>query len=48
MKMDITKEAVEKTVREIKSDAVIHCAAWTAVNMEEEADNAEQVRVVRD
>lgn len=45
--LDITdKEAVLKTIREIKPDAVIHCAAWTNVDMAEEADKADQVRAV--
>ena len=31
--LDITdKEAVEKIILEINPDAVIHCAAWTAVD----------------
>ena len=35
--LDITdKEAVMKTITEIKPDAVIHCAAWTAVDMAED------------
>ena len=30
--LDITdKEAVEKVITEVNPDAVIHCAAWTAV-----------------
>ena len=37
--LDITdKEAVEKTIREINPDVVIHCAAWTAVDMAEDDD----------
>ena len=32
--LDITDaESVEKVITEIKPDAVIHCAAWTAVDM---------------
>ena len=35
--LDITdKEAVEKTITEIHPDAVIHCAAWTAVDLAED------------
>ena len=45
--MDITdKEAVEKTIREINPDAVIHCAAWTAVDMAEDDDKVALVRRV--
>ena len=32
VQMDITDgDAVSKNIKEIKPDAVIHCAAWTAV-----------------
>lgn len=42
--MDITDaKAVEKTIKEIKPDAVIHCAAWTAVDAAEEEENKEKV-----
>lgn len=35
--LDITKEdEVEKTIKDIQPDAVIHCAAWTAVDLAEE------------
>lgn len=45
--LDITdKEAVLKTLTEIKPDAVIHCAAWTAVDMAEEDDKVDLVRAV--
>lgn len=45
--LDITdKEAVKKVITEIKPDAVIHCAAWTAVDMAEDDDKAEKVRAV--
>jgi len=45
--LDITnKEAVENVVAEIKPDAVIHCAAWTAVDMAEDDDKVEVVRSV--
>ena len=40
------KEAVMKTITEIKPDAVIHCAAWTAVDMAEDDDKVEAVRRV--
>ena len=45
--LDITdKEAVRKTIEAIKPDAVIHCAAWTAVDMAEDDDKVEKVRTV--
>lgn len=45
--LDITdKEAVLHTITEIKPDAVIHCAAWTAVDMAEDDDKVELVRAV--
>ena len=40
------KEAVLKVISEIKPDAVIHCAAWTAVDMAEDDDKVERVRAV--
>lgn len=43
--MDITDERlVEKTVKEVKPDAVIHCAAYTAVDAAE--DNVELCRKI--
>ena len=45
--LDITdKEAVRKTIENIKPDAVIHCAAWTSVDMAEDDDKVELVRKV--
>ena len=45
--LDITdKEAVERTITEIHPDAVIHCAAWTAVDLAEDEDNQEKVRAI--
>src|SRR5574344_2911448 len=45
--LDITdKEAVEKVIGEAKPDAVIHCAAWTAVDMAEDDDKVDEVRRV--
>ena len=45
--LDITqKEAVEKVIIEVKPDAVIHCAAWTAVDMAEDDDKVDAVRRV--
>lgn len=45
--MDITDgEAVRKKISEVAPDAVIHCAAWTAVDAAEDMENAEKVRLV--
>ena len=44
VQLDITnKEAVSTTLTEIKPDAIIHCAAWTAVDAAEDKDNHEKV-----
>ena len=44
IRLDITdREAVEKTIRAIRPDAVIHCAAWTAVDDAEDEANREKV-----
>ena len=45
--MDITdSESVERVITEIRPDAVIHCAAWTAVDMAEDDDKVEKVRAI--
>lgn len=45
--LDITDaEAVERVLTQEKPDAVIHCAAWTAVDMAEDDDKAALVRRV--
>ena len=45
--LDITdRDAVMKVIKEIKPDVVIHCAAWTAVDMAEDDDKVEKVRAV--
>lgn len=44
IKLDITdKKAVEKVISETKPDAVIHCAAWTAVDAAEDDENKDKV-----
>lgn len=44
IKLDITDEhSVAETVRKVNPDAVIHCAAWTAVDAAEEDANREKV-----
>ncbi len=46
-KLNITdKEAVEKTLTEVRPDAVIHCAAWTAVDAAEDEENLPKVRAI--
>ena len=45
--MDITdKASVETVLQEVKPDVVIHCAAWTAVDLAEDEDKQEKVRLV--
>lgn len=34
------------TIKEVRPDAIIHCAAWTAVDMAEDDDKVEKVRLV--
>lgn len=45
--MDITDaEMVEKVITEVKPDVVIHCVAWTAVDMAKDDDKVEEVRTI--
>ena len=45
--MDITdKASVQKVLTDAKPDAVIHCAAWTAVDLAEEEENIPKVRAI--
>ena len=45
--LDITdKDAVARTIADIRPDAVIHCAAWTAVDLAEDEDKADIVEAV--
>lgn len=47
VQMDITdRNAVENTIAEVNPDAVIHCAAWTAVDLAEDDDKVEKVRAI--
>ena len=42
--LDITDaEAVARTVRELQPEAIVHCAAWTAVDLAEDEDKQEKV-----
>ena len=44
MQLDITdKNAVRNTIETIHPDAIIHCAAWTAVDAAEDEENREKV-----
>ncbi len=45
--LDITnKQSVEETISRVHPDAVIHCAAWTAVDLAEDDDKVAKVRAV--
>ena len=45
--LDITdEEKVKKVIEEYRPDAVVHCAAWTAVDMAEDDDKVEKVRAI--
>lgn len=45
--MDITDAAaVEKVLTETNPDTVVHCAAWTAVDLAEDADKIDKVRAI--
>lgn len=47
IRLDITdKKEVEKAIAEVNPDAVIHCAAWTAVDAAEDENNIALVRKV--
>ena len=47
VQLDITDAAaVEKAISEVNPDAVIHCAAWTAVDLAEDDANVAKVRAV--
>ena len=44
--LDITKEDVIDAVKRIEPDAIIHCAAWTAVDAAEDEENKEKVYAI--
>ncbi|MBR6328486.1 MAG: dTDP-4-dehydrorhamnose reductase [Lachnospiraceae bacterium] len=45
--LDITDAAaVTEVITRIRPDAVIHCAAWTAVDAAEDAENVEKVKLI--
>lgn len=47
IQLDITDAAaVSRVLREVKPDAVVHCAAWTAVDAAEDEENQPKVRAI--
>ena len=47
VQLDITNEvAVRKVLSEVRPDVVVHCAAWTAVDMAEDDDKVELVKAI--
>ena len=45
--MDITDEnAVKSIITEVNPDVVVHCAAWTAVDLAEDEDKIDKVRAI--
>lgn len=47
VKLDITNELeVTKTIRDIKPEVIVHCAAWTAVDAAEDEENKPKVRAI--
>ncbi|MBO5352609.1 MAG: dTDP-4-dehydrorhamnose reductase [Lachnospiraceae bacterium] len=45
--LDITdREAVVQVLEKVQPDAVVHCAAWTAVDLAEEEDKVDKVRAI--
>ena len=47
LQLDITdRNMVHNVIRQVKPDAVIHCAAWTAVDAAEDPQNIPQVHAV--
>lgn len=45
--LDLTEaDAVARVIADVHPDAVIHCAAWTAVDAAEEPENVEKVRAI--
>lgn len=44
---DITDgEAVSKVIREVRPDVIVHCAAWTAVDLAEDEDKQGKVKLI--
>lgn len=47
VQLDITNaEAVRSVITQVRPDVVVHCAAWTAVDLAEDEDKVEKVRAI--
>lgn len=47
VQMDITNsQEVTETIKKVNPDVVVHCAAWTAVDLAEESENKEKVMAI--
>lgn len=47
VQMDITNsEEVNETIKKVNPDVVVHCAAWTAVDLAEEKENKDKVMAI--
>lgn len=47
VQMDITNsEEVNETIKKVNPNVVVHCAAWTAVDLAEESENKEKVMAI--
>lgn len=47
VQMDITNsEEVTETIKKVNPDVVVHCAAWTSVDLAEESENKEKVMAI--
>lgn len=47
VQLDITdREKVEKTIMQLDPDVVVHCAAWTAVDLAEDDDKKDKVKAI--
>ena len=47
IQLDITdRNAVQRTIEKLKPDAIIHCAAWTAVDAAEDKENKAKVHAI--
>ena len=47
VQMDITNsQEVTETIKKVNPDVVVHCAAWTAVDLAEESENKETVMAI--
>ena len=47
VQMDITdSQEVTETIKKVNPDVVVHCAAWTAVDLAEESENKEKVMAI--